>query len=372
VRIAVLIDRFRPGKGGAEVWLARFAAAARARGDSVVMATRDARDPGVRPDFDGWVRVPCGVGPRFLADRTFARNADRAARDAGADRTLGIRHVAACDVYQPHGGLHRSALEATLAAMDPGPARAARRAVRALSPKQRALLAIEARLLDGDGARRVIALSPRVLRDLERFHPAAARRAVVIPPGTDLERFRPRERPRRGPPVALFLAREPRLKGLGPLLDALVRVRAGGVDLRLVAAGFPPKGWARRAERLGLGGAVSFPGPAERPEDLHAAADLLVHPTLHDPCSLVALEALAAGMPVVTTEANGAAAWIGRGAGEVVADPRDVGALAGAVARCVAAAREPATAAAARRSAEAAGGRERLEEVLDLLRGATA
>jgi UDP-glucose:(heptosyl)LPS alpha-1,3-glucosyltransferase len=368
VRIAVLIDRFRPGKGGAEVWLARFAAAARARGDSVLLATRDGRDPGVRSAFDGWVRVPCGVGPRFLADRAFARNADRAARDAGADATLGIRHVLACDVYQPHGGLHRAALEGTLASLESGPVRAARRAARAISPKQRTLLALEDRLLDGEGARRVIALSPRVLRDLERFHPAAARRAVVIPPGTDLDRFRPRERARRGPPVALFLAREPRLKGLGPLLDALARVRAGGVDLRLVAAGFPPEGWARRAERLGLGSAVSFPGPAERPEDLHAGADLLAHPTFYDPCSLVALEALAAGLPVVTTEANGAAAWIGRRAGEVVAEPRDAEALAGALARCAAGAREPGTAKAARRSAEAAGGRERLEEVLALLR----
>ncbi|HEU4394974.1 MAG TPA: glycosyltransferase, partial [Planctomycetota bacterium] len=105
-----------------------------------------------------------------------------------------------------------------------------------------------------------------------------------------------------------------------------------------------------------------------RPEDLYAECDLLAHPTFYDPCSLVALEALASGIPVVTTEANGASEWIAPGGGEVVADPRDAGALAAALARAAGAVRTPETRDAARRSAEAAGGVARIGEVLDLLR----
>ncbi|HEU4395382.1 MAG TPA: glycosyltransferase, partial [Planctomycetota bacterium] len=261
MRIAVLVDRFRPGKGGAEAWLERFAAEARARGDDPFLVTRDGSDPRQGGAFSSWTRVRTGPGPRFLQDRAFARAAHARAREAGAAASLGVRHVDACDVYQPHGGVHRAALEGSLASLEGRAARLARSAARRISPKQRTLLAVEDRLLGGGGARRVIALSRRVLRDLERWYPEAARRAAVIPPGTDLERFRPRQAARRGPLRALFLAREPRLKGLGPLLEAVARVRAGGVDLRLAAAGFEPGPWRRRAESLRLGAAVEFRGP---------------------------------------------------------------------------------------------------------------
>ena len=373
MRFAVLMDRFRPGKGGAEIWLERFAAAARSRGDEPLLVTRDGRDP--RADgsaFAGWIPVPTPPGPRFAKDRAFAKRAEDAARKAGAAATLCTPPVRRCPLYPPHGGVHRAALVGPLASMAGTAARAARRAARALSPKQRALLSIEEELLSGGGARNVIALSPRVLRDMERWYPDAAKRAVVIPPGVDLDRFRPAAGERKGSPVALFLAREPRLKGLAPLLDALALVRKGGVDLRLLAAGFDPGPWRRRAERLGIAGAVAFPGAAEGPDGLLREADLLLHPTFYDPCSLVVLEAWAAGLAAVTTEANGAAAWMEEGAGAVIADPRDVDALASALAAVAATARAPETKDAARRSAAAAGGVERLFEVLERLRASAS
>ena len=54
------------------------------------------------------------------------------------------------------------------------------------------------------------------------------------------------------------------------------------------------------------------------------AADFLVHPTFYDPCSLVVLEALACGLPVITTAANGASELLSPPReGYVVADPHD-------------------------------------------------
>ena len=372
MKVGVLLDRFHAGKGGAEAWLERFAAAAAAAGHEPLLVTRDPRDPRGGGAFACWVPVPTGPGPRFFRDRAFARAADRVARAAGAEATLGVRHVRSCDLYQPHGGVHRAALEGTLASLDGAAARSARRAARAVSPKQRALLEFEGALLGVGGAKRVVALSRRVLRDLETHFPAAVGRAVVIPPGVDLERFRPAPPAASGPPRALFLAATPRLKGLGPLLDALARVRRGGLDLRLTAGGgFRPGPWRRRAARLGMESAVDFPGHAADPRPLFAAADFLAHPTFYDPCSLVVLEALASGRPVVTTVANGAAEWVDRGAGRVTGDPRDVEALAEALAETAATAREESTTAAARRSAEAAEGPGRVEEVLALLTAST-
>ena len=52
--------------------------------------------------------------------------------------------------------------------------------------------------------------------------------------------------------------------------------------------------------------ASRFSAIARDPKDCYFAADYLVHPTFYDPCSLVALEALACGLPVITTRYNGA------------------------------------------------------------------
>jgi UDP-glucose:(heptosyl)LPS alpha-1,3-glucosyltransferase len=59
-----------------------------------------------------------------------------------------------------------------------------------------------------------------------------------------------------------------------------------------------------------------------------------VHPTFHDPCSLVALEALACGLPVVTTRYNGASELLSPPSdGQVIDDPHDAPALAAAMTR---------------------------------------
>ena len=52
---------------------------------------------------------------------------------------------------------------------------------------------------------------------------------------------------------------------------------------------------------------VWFVGPVENPLADYAAADVYVHPTIYDTCSLVVLEAAACGLPVITTRCNGAA-----------------------------------------------------------------
>jgi UDP-glucose:(heptosyl)LPS alpha-1,3-glucosyltransferase len=62
----------------------------------------------------------------------------------------------------------------------------------------------------------------------------------------------------------------------------------------------------------------------------YAAADVFIHPTWYDPCSLVTLEASASGLPVVTTRFNGASEMMRDGAeGFILDDPADVPQLAG-------------------------------------------
>jgi len=122
--------------------------------------------------------------------------------------------------------------------------------------------------------------------------------------------------------AGLFLAKNYRLKGLAPLLcavDALLQrpeFRGAPPPLRVLVCGSDrTSSYERQAARLGITPHVRFVG---RCDDIRAAffsADFLVHPTFYDPCSLVVLEALACGLPVITTRYNGAS--------ELLSPPRE-------------------------------------------------
>jgi len=110
--------------------------------------------------------------------------------------------------------------------------------------------------------------------------------------------------------VGLFVAMNYRLKGLEPLLRA-VGLLPRASPFRLMVVGHPRFGaYARLAGRLGsLIECCSW----VRERDVHCcyyASDFLVHPTFYDPCSLVVLEALTCGLPVITTRFNGASEFL--------------------------------------------------------------
>ena len=69
-----------------------------------------------------------------------------------------------------------------------------------------------------------------------------------------------------------------------------------------------------------------FAGPIADVENAYAAADLFVFLPLYEPSANVCLEALAAGLPVVTTVQNGAAEWLEPGVtGTLVPNPAATG-----------------------------------------------
>lgn len=104
---------------------------------------------------------------------------------------------------------------------------------------------------------------------------------------------------------ALFLSRIHPKKGLPMLLDAWADLRPDGWTLELVG----PSENGHRAEleaqatELGLDGTVVFSGPVLDAEKWHkyAAADLFILPTHSENFGIVVAEALAAGVPVLTT-----------------------------------------------------------------------
>ena len=140
----------------------------------------------------------------------------------------------------------------------------------------------------------------------------AAERVRVVRPGVDGRVFRPGDRARARrilglepvqPLVLNVAAREPR-KNEAFLLAAIARLRERLPETRLVCVGREATRETRRAVAAhGLGAAVRYAGEVAV-DDLvlyYRAADVLAHPTRAEGSSLVALEAMAVGCPVVAS-----------------------------------------------------------------------
>ena len=128
------------------------------------------------------------------------------------------------------------------------------------------------------------------------------------------------------------------LKGLTYLIEALAKVRTERDDAHLVVIGQPRHKSAVPAqlERLGLTDAVEFVSGVtdERIVELYAEAEIAVVPSLYEGFSLPAIEAMACGVPLVTTTGGALPEVVGpSGDCAMTVPPADAGALAHAARR---------------------------------------
>lgn len=141
-------------------------------------------------------------------------------------------------------------------------------------------------------------------RTREIFKP---RRAIaVIPNFVDPQVFRPRRR-RRGPPTLVYVSNFRPIKRPRDAVDVFRRVSKRIPLARMFMVGDGPELQATReyASRLGLGKRVRFIAPREHVAEVIARADVMVVTSETESFGLVALEAMACGVPVVATRCGG-------------------------------------------------------------------
>jgi UDP-glucose:(heptosyl)LPS alpha-1,3-glucosyltransferase len=335
--VAFLIDRWDPQRGGAERAMAQFAEHLLARGYRVLAVACD--HAGSAPCEV--VRVSTFGITRSARVKRLARNLIAAARAHGADVTVGCRHLYECDLYWPHGGAHA----VTLAQL-----RRARGLASDGPPhgRHRTFIELERELCERGGARKVACVSPMVMEELAVEWPACRERLVLVENGIDLARFHPGARVTTGAalrdqlgvdaarPLLLFVAQNPDLKGSRSLLIALASLIEFNERDWVALAVTPrplvrPSAGARVLTPIGLR-TILEPGRVlwrDRvdPVAAYSAADLCVVPTWRDTSGLVILEALACGVPVVTTRCAGASDRVNERSGAVLPDPSNPQAL---------------------------------------------
>ncbi len=216
--------------------------------------------------------------------------------------------------------------------------------VRFAMPRHRVLLAMESQYFRHGHPRRILCTSNREVDDLVRLYQVDPALTTVVPNPFDPERFNPERRSRDRADARrdlgigdhdlamVFIANELHRKGLGQTLEAMALNGDPRMTLHVVGkAGLGPYQAAIR--RLGLADRVQYHGPTGDVGWHLAAADLMVLPTQYEPFGLVIVEALASGVPVITSRLAGASEAVRHGrTGLILEDPYDVAELAGLLA----------------------------------------
>ena len=177
--------------------------------------------------------------------------------------------------------------------------------------------------------------------EVSGHHATLRDRFTIVPGATDVDRFRPRlDRPVGAlgqPATLLYHGRVDLRKGVVELIDAFALLIESGRDLRLVVSGIGPDVAAvgERVELLALGDRVELLGYAsyEQAPRVYHQGDLFVSPTYSEGFSNTILEAMAAGLPIVSTRTVGVVDCLVDGRDALLVEPRDVDGLTWAIAR---------------------------------------
>jgi UDP-glucose:(heptosyl)LPS alpha-1,3-glucosyltransferase len=254
--------------------------------------------------------------------------------------------VRRCDLYHPHAGVAAEAVAGGHLKHGSGVKQAFARLANAMNRKRQRFAAVERALLMRDGGRAsplVICLSEYIKATVRRHYPLPERKLGTLINAVDLKKFDPVEAKSAGMAirakqgirpdqvVALIVAQDFARKGLREAIEAWRLVADARLVLMVVGKDdFGP--YARLADGAPFPRNLVYAGATRDVRPYYAAADCFVLPTRHDPCSLVVLEALAMGLPVISTRFNGACEVMTEGQhGFVLADPGDVEAIASAM-----------------------------------------
>jgi UDP-glucose:(heptosyl)LPS alpha-1,3-glucosyltransferase len=310
MRIALVTRRFDPAGGGTERDLVITARILAHAGHHVTIFAAEVRAPSSE-----WTVRPV-VSPRLgraLGLLWFARAAGASARREGADLVLSFARIVDADILRSGGAAHSSYVRAARQWQG----RSARIAMR-FSPYHRVQMLVERSGFASPRLKRAIAVSDLVRDDLAQTFALAPAQAVTLYNGVDLDRFLPApDAAARGEirhefgvhdsrPAVMFVGNGFARKGLRFLLEAWPAIEATAW-LIVVGTDRAAASYERLARRLGLGDRVRFLGRRPDVERLIRGADALALPSLFEPFGNVAMEAMASGVPVLTTARCGVA-----------------------------------------------------------------
>jgi len=338
VKLAIIRQKYNPF-GGAERFVERALNALNRPDLDITVLARAWPPQAGGANYRRQLLNPFYLGSTWR-DWGFAHAATAAVAAGGFDLVQSHERIPCCDIYRAGDGLHRVWLKQR---------RAARRAQGlsawpSLNIYHRYILAAETALFRSPRLKAVICISRMVRREVleyfgEHFKTSSHADSPddCLPviyncvdtgffhPGLKAARQEARRRYAIPPEVPLFLFVGSGFERKG--LAAAIRQLPAEAWLLVVGKDKRLPHYRQLAECCGAAGRVCFAGPQQDLRPYYGAADALVFPTIYEPFGNVVLEALACGLPVVTTTACGGAEAIEAGVSGLVVDAFDEAAL---------------------------------------------
>ena len=340
LNIALIRASYNPF-GGAEKFVASAVDALADTGAKLTIITRkwpeDARNTGVSKHI---------INPTYFTsvgrERSFAQGVAQHLATANYDLVQSHERIVGCDVYRAGDGVHAMWLQHRARTQS-----AFARAGVKFNPLHRYLLATERAMFESPQLQRVICNSDMVRREILANFNIPAEKLTLIYSGVDTAKYSPslREQHRTALRKTLQIPEDARVcllvgsgfarKGVRALLQALATLPANFYGV-VVGADKQRARYERLSHELQIANRVRFVGGVDDVRPYYGAADLLVLPTLYDPFPNVCLEAMASGLPVITSTTSGAAELIKAGENGYVCVALDVATLAQQIESCAA------------------------------------
>ena len=332
IRLAIVRLAYNPF-GGAERFVER---ALHALGEGAVKVSLLTRKwEGAAPANVEVIQCPKRGFERLSRYRHFVRWVQQTAREQGFDLVQSHERIPGCDIFRAGDGVHATWLEQRARVLG-----SLGRLAQRLSLWHRYITSLEAEMFRDARLRAVICNSEMVRRDIAQRFPEAASKLHVIHNGVDLNKFHPglREQHRAhirlqlggtdALPIILYIGSGFERKGVPQLLQALAKPALAHAQLWIIGKDRKAKDYARLAEQLEVAPRVHFLGPQQDVTPYLGAADVFALPSLYDPMPNAALEAFAAGLPVLSSSSTGAAELIEAGRNGEVVDALDIDGIA--------------------------------------------
>jgi UDP-glucose:(heptosyl)LPS alpha-1,3-glucosyltransferase len=330
MRLAIIRQRYTP-QGGAERFLEGALEALLERNVAITLYTRE------WPQTKLQLMEPHICDPRFVGplwrDWGFARAVTREIAATKANLVQSYERVLTCDIYRPADGVHATWLEERLK-----DAPASLRWRVALDPWHRYTLAMERKLFASPWLRAVLCNSKMVRDDIKARFGLSDERLHVIYNAVDANVFSPALREHRARIRAKYRIPEDavlfllvgsgfRRKGVPAAIEAIARLPATA-QLLVVGEDRHLPAFKRLSREHGVRERVTFAGYQSDIGACYGAADAFVLPAIYDAFPDAAMEALASGLPVITSDRTGVAELVAENDAGFVCASRDAGALA--------------------------------------------
>lgn len=330
VRLAIVRQKYRPD-GGAERFISRALEALDDDSLELNIITRSWQgEP--KPEWHLHICNPKKWG-RISRERGFAVAARACWQQEKFDIVQSHERIAGCDIFRAGDGVHRVWLEQRARVVSP-----VQRLLTQVSRYHRYVMTAEEEMFRSPALKKIICNSLMVKNDIMRCFQVPEEKFAVIYNAIDSTRFMPATAEQRqqsreqlnlpdNAKVFIYVGSGFERKGLKASISALAATDA---HLLVVGQDKQQSRYENLARSLGCEKRIHFLGVQNNVIPFYHAADSLILPTLYDPFPNVILEAMACGLPVITSFTCGGAEFIVDGKQGFVCDALDVPALTAA------------------------------------------